>query len=173
MKAYIYDDKPGDQREPHHSGEEVSVDQLKAIGVLPYPGIELDQVEEIAKSRGYKNRDEINVSKAGLGDVYEEKIKGFFREHLHEDEEIRYIKDGRGYFDIREAGDKRWIRIAVEPKDLLIVPAGVYHRFTLDSGDYIKAMRLFQDEPKWIPHDKNEATDKNPFREQYLQSIKA
>ncbi|KAK4334086.1 1,2-dihydroxy-3-keto-5-methylthiopentene dioxygenase [Rhodotorula toruloides] len=162
MKAYIYDDKPGDQREPHDSGEEVSVDQLKAIGVLPYPGIELDQVEEIAKSRGYKNRDEINVSKAGLGDVYEEKIKGFFREHLHEDEEIRYIKDGRGYFDIREAGDKRWIRIAVEPKDLLIVPAGVYHRFTLDSGDYIKAMRLFQDEPKWIPHDKNEATDKNP-----------
>ena len=32
-----------------------------------------------AKERGYKNRDEINVSKAGLGDLYEEKIKGFFR----------------------------------------------------------------------------------------------
>lgn len=32
-----------------------------------------------AKERGYKNHDEINVSKAGLGDLYEEKIKGFFR----------------------------------------------------------------------------------------------
>jgi len=31
-----------------------------------------------AKERGYKNRDEINVSKAGMGDIYETKIKGFF-----------------------------------------------------------------------------------------------
>ncbi|GAA6047102.1 hypothetical protein JCM3770_004198 [Rhodotorula araucariae] len=173
MKAYIYDDIEGDQRLPHDSGEQVTTEQLQAIGVLPFPGIELDQVEAIAKERGYKNRDEINVSKAGLGDAYEDKIKGFFREHLHEDEEIRYIKEGRGFFDLREQGDKRWIRVAVEPKDLLIVPAGVYHRFTLDEGDYIKAMRLFQDEPKWIPHDKSESTDANPFRKQYLQALKA
>jgi 1,2-dihydroxy-3-keto-5-methylthiopentene dioxygenase len=32
-----------------------------------------------AKERNYKNRDEINVSKAGMGEIYEEKIKGFFR----------------------------------------------------------------------------------------------
>ncbi|TNY17821.1 1,2-dihydroxy-3-keto-5-methylthiopentene dioxygenase, partial [Rhodotorula diobovata] len=176
------DDIEGDQRLPHDSGEQVTVDQLKAIGVLPFPGIELDQLTDLkyscsathsARERGYKNRDEINVSKAGLGDIYEEKIKGFFREHLHEDEEIRYIKDGRGYFDLREKGDKRWIRVAVEPKDLLIVPAGVYHRFTLDEGDFIHAMRLFQDEPKWVPHDKSEQTDANPFRQQYLEQIKA
>ncbi|GAA6023207.1 hypothetical protein JCM10207_004479 [Rhodosporidiobolus poonsookiae] len=173
MKAYFFDDIEGDQRLPHHSGEDVSVEQLKAIGVLPYPEIELEEVERIAKERGYKNRDEINVSKAGMGDIYEEKIKGFFREHLHEDEEIRYIKDGRGYFDIRDSTQARWIRIAVEPKDLLIVPAGVYHRFTLDEGDYVKAMRLFQDEPKWIPHDKTPALEDNPHRIAYLQSIKA
>lgn len=39
------DDIEGDQRLPHDSGEEVTFDQLKAIGALPYPGIELDQVE--------------------------------------------------------------------------------------------------------------------------------
>ncbi|GAA6014011.1 hypothetical protein JCM8202_005112 [Rhodotorula sphaerocarpa] len=174
MRAYIFDENaPGDQRAPHDSGKEVSLQDLERLHIKAYPGIELDQVEQIANERGYKNRDEVNVSRAGLGDIYEEKIKGFFREHLHEDEEIRYIKDGRGYFDVRGKGDSDWIRIAVEPRDLLIVPAGIYHRFTLDEGDYVKAMRLFQDEPKWVPHDKSAETDRNPHREQYLQSLRA
>ncbi|GAA5905777.1 hypothetical protein JCM6882_000456 [Rhodosporidiobolus microsporus] len=172
MKAYYFDDLDTDQRLPHDSGEPVSIEQLKAIGVLAYPGVGEEEVERIAKERGYKNRDEINVSRAGMGDVYEEKIKGFFREHLHEDEEIRYIKDGRGYFDVRDASQARWIRIAVEPQDLLIVPAYIFHRFTLDSSDYVKAMRLFQDEPKWVPHDKAPQWEENEHRIAYLQSIK-
>lgn len=176
MRAYYYDNIPGDQRLPHDyvPSRPVSEDTLDSINVkhwtIPVEGYE-SKVNALAQERGYKNRDTINVSKEGLGEVYEQKIKGFFEEHMHEDEEIRYILSGSGFFDVRETPSDAWIRLAVEPGDLIVLPAGIYHRFTLDEANNIKALRLFQDEPKWIPYNRTADTEVNPHRVNYLKSV--
>ena len=64
-----------------------------------------------------------------MGPVYEEKVKMFFNEHLHEDEEIRYILDGNGFFDVRNNRDE-WIRIRLEKDDLIILPPGTVSAHT-------------------------------------------
>lgn len=37
-----------------------------------------------------------------------------------------------------------WIRVHLLKGDLIVLPAGVYHRFTLDESGAVKAMRLFK-----------------------------
>ncbi|PWY71594.1 ARD/ARD family protein [Aspergillus sclerotioniger CBS 115572] len=170
MKAYWYDNKPGDQREPHDDGRPVDEKYLASLGVFYRYCPTIEAVDALAAERGYKNRDEVIVSPKTMGDVYEEKVKMFFHEHLHEDEEIRYIRDGEGYFDVRGQEDE-WVRIKLKKDDLIILPAGIYHRFTTDESNYVKAMRLFQEEPKWTPLNRSTDLDGNPHRVSYLGTL--
>ncbi|KAI9786914.1 MAG: 1,2-dihydroxy-3-keto-5-methylthiopentene dioxygenase [Geoglossum umbratile] len=170
MKAYFYDNEAGDQRLDHDSGRPASASYLSRLGVAYHHCPSPSQVDALAVERGYKNRDEITVSPGKMGDVYEEKVKMFFNEHLHEDEEIRYILDGWGFFDVRGVDDD-WVRIRVEKDDLIILPAGIYHRFTTDHNNYIKAMRLFKEEPRWTPLNRTYELDENPHRKEYVKFV--
>ena len=74
MRAYYFDNLPGDQRLPHDyvPSRPVSEETFSKLALkhwhIPVDGHEAE-VDEIARLQGYKNRDTINVSKAGLGDV--------------------------------------------------------------------------------------------------------
>jgi 1,2-dihydroxy-3-keto-5-methylthiopentene dioxygenase len=115
---------------------------LAQLGVLYQHITSQADVDELAVKRSYKNRDEVIVSPEKMGDIYEEKVKSFFHEHLHEDEEIRYILDGAGFFDVRSEGDD-WVRIWLEKGDLIVLPAGIYHRFTTDDKN-VSTARIFR-----------------------------
>ncbi|KAJ3110417.1 1,2-dihydroxy-3-keto-5-methylthiopentene dioxygenase [Phlyctochytrium bullatum] len=176
VAAWYFKESDEDKRSLHQyePNQEVSFAELEKIGVY-YQRIDntqpdfMDKIEAICVERQYKNRDTIDISPEKLPN-YDEKLKTFFTEHLHEDEEIRYILAGSGYFDVRSNED-RWIRIAVNSSDLIILPAGIYHRFTLDDKNYLKALRLFKEDPKWTPLNRSDETDKNFFRTQYINQF--
>ncbi|KAF5092839.1 hypothetical protein D0Z03_002671 [Geotrichum reessii] len=174
MKAYYHDNQDDvDKREAHYGGQELTAEQLKEVGVLYYHCEDIESVNKIAEERNYVSRDVIQITPEKLGgpEAYAEKLRTFYAEHLHEDEEIRYILDGEGYFDVREKND-RWVRCLLEVGDLLILPAGIYHRFTLTNKDFVKALRLFKEQPRWIAINRPIADD-NPYRNEYLTSIAA
>ncbi|KAK9676546.1 hypothetical protein RND81_11G084400 [Saponaria officinalis] len=174
IQAWYMDDSNDDQRLPHHKEpkEFVSLEQLDELGVtswrLDADNYETDEeLKKIRKARGYSYMDFCEVCPEKLPN-YEEKIKHFYEEHLHTDEEIRYCVAGSGYFDVRNLDDK-WIRIWVKKGAMIVLPAGIYHRFTLDSDNYIKAMRLFVGDPIWTPH--NRPNDDLPARKEYVTNF--
>ncbi|KAG2722261.1 hypothetical protein I3760_02G120900 [Carya illinoinensis] len=135
VQAWYMDNSDEDQRLPHHRE--------------PKEFVSLDQLTD----RGYSYMDVCEVCPEKLPN-YEEKIKNFFEEHLHTDEEIRYCVAGSGYFD--KGG-------------MIVLPAGIYHRFTLDANNYIKAMRLFVGDPVWTPF--NRPHDHLPARKEYIKAF--
>jgi len=124
------------------------------------------KLQAIRDERGYSYADIISV-RPDLLPGYDEKIKAFFEEHIHDAEEIRYILDGSGYFDIRDKEDQ-WIRIWIKKGDLMTLPEGCYHRFTCDETDYIQAMRLFIGQPVWTPF--NRPQEEHPSRKYYVDT---
>nr|CAD2156639.1 unnamed protein product [Meloidogyne enterolobii] len=164
VKCWLLNDTIIDQREECHQNPPVylTLDELANIGVEYFyvPTNNNNEIEEISIKRGYNYKDEIIVSRDKLLQNYENCVKRFFEEHLHLDDEIRYIIDGYGYFDVRNK-DEKWIRILCEPGDLLILPAGIFHRFTLTKDDFIHVIRLFKGDPVWTAFNRTDKQVEN------------
>ncbi|XP_043473347.1 1,2-dihydroxy-3-keto-5-methylthiopentene dioxygenase [Leptopilina heterotoma] len=176
VNVWYMDESDADQRLDHHKSPKhfLSTQELLELTGVEYFKIDAlnhltDPVlQNLKKTRNYTYEDEITCSKECLQN-YEEKLKQFYKEHLHTDEEIRLILTGSGYFDVRDQDDQ-WIRIEVTEGDLIIIPSGIYHRFTLDMKNFIHAKRYFIGEPVWLPY--NRPADEMDCRIQYLNRLK-
>lgn len=106
-------------------------------------------LDDLKQSRGYTHQDEVALSEAtpNLAAICEK----FAGEHHHDEDEVRFVLDGAGIFDIR-SGDDRWMRVVVERGDLIVVPEKRHHRFMLTERNQIRCVRLFKDSTGWTPH---------------------
>jgi len=167
MRAWLMDEEGGDQRLPHERTPPAPVDAavLLALGVRQWHlpgGAEDPALAQVREEHGMAYADVVTVSPAL--EAYEEKLAMFYAEHMHDDDEIRLLLEGSGYFDVRDAAD-RWVRIELLAGDMISLPAGIYHRFTVDQTNYAKAMRLFVGEPVWTAHGR--PADERPARKAY------
>lgn len=131
-----------------------TVEDLQQVGVF-YRHLSTDAaayepaIAELCQRGGYTARDEVSLSPStpNLSTLLDK----FKDEHLHDEDEVRFVLQGEGIFDLRSKDD-RWMRAQVTAGDVLVVPRGLYHRFFLTDSCSIRCVRLFQDPTGWKPH---------------------
>lgn len=108
-----------------------------------------EKIDDLKARGGYVTADVIDVFPDTPNlDVM---LNKFNSEHWHDEDEVRFIIEGRGLFHIHPA-QAPVFSIEVEPGDLIRVPKGTHHWFDLCAERRIRAIRLFQDTAGWTPH---------------------
>lgn len=115
------------------------------------------KIDELSTRGGYVTADVLNVfpSTPGLDAM----LNRFNSEHWHNEDEVRFIIEGRGVFHIHPPGQPV-MAVEVGPGDLIRVPAGTHHWFDLCADRRIRAIRLFRDPAGWAPNYTNSGVDK-------------
>ncbi len=131
-----------EQWEPAHPVAEDAPEEeiLEAYGV---------EIQKLKGEGGYVTADviDINPETPNLDML----LNKFNVEHWHDEDEVRFVIEGRGLFHINpEEGPV--VSIEVRAGDLIRVPRGTHHWFDLCAESRIRAIRLFQDPSGWTPH---------------------
>ena len=106
------------------------------------------KIDELKARGGYVTADVIDVKPDTPG--LDGMLARFNSEHWHDEDEVRFIVEGRGVFHIHPASGPVFA-IEVEAGDLIRVPRGTHHWFDLCADRRIRAIRLFQDPSGWTP----------------------
>ncbi|MEM1347568.1 MAG: cupin domain-containing protein [Myxococcota bacterium] len=108
-----------------------------------------DEIEALRERGGYQTADVIAL-KPDMPNL-EALLAKFDKEHLHTEDEVRFVVDGRGIFTIHGEDDVVF-DVEVHPGDLLVVPDSTWHWFTLCEDRQIKCIRVFSSTQGWTPH---------------------
>jgi len=106
------------------------------------------EIDAMKRAGGYTTADVIDVRPETPG--LETMLARFDKEHTHSEDEVRFILAGRGIFFLNIGGEVA--SVEVHPGDMLRVPRGTTHWFTLCAERRIRAIRWFQDTTGWTPH---------------------
>ena len=107
------------------------------------------EIDALKARGGYVTADVIDVKPETPN--LDAMLAKFSREHWHDEDEVRFIIEGRGLFHIHPRSGPVFA-IEVESGDLIRVPRGTHHWFDLCADRRIRAIRLFQDVSGWTPH---------------------
>jgi 1,2-dihydroxy-3-keto-5-methylthiopentene dioxygenase len=133
----------------------------RAIGADAPPDAVLSayarEIDTLKARGGYRTADVIDV-KPDTPNL-DMMLAKFSREHWHDEDEVRFIIEGRGLFHVHPPGGDVFA-IEVEAGDLIRVPRGTHHWFDLCGDRRIRAIRLFQDQAGWTPHYTDTGIDK-------------
>jgi 1,2-dihydroxy-3-keto-5-methylthiopentene dioxygenase len=107
------------------------------------------EIETLKARGGYRTADVIDVwpDTPNLDTM----LARFNREHWHDEDEVRFIIEGRGLFHVHPPDGPVFV-IEVGAGDLIRVPRGTHHWFDLCADRRIRAIRLFMDPAGWAPH---------------------
>jgi 1,2-dihydroxy-3-keto-5-methylthiopentene dioxygenase len=119
-------------------------EDASAEAVLEYYAAE---IEEMKRLGGYTTADVIDVSPETPN--LDAMLARFDKEHTHSEDEVRFVLAGRGIFFLNKGG--KVVSVEVHPGDLLRVPRGTTHWFTLCGERRIRAIRWFQETTGWTP----------------------
>ncbi|MGA2847503.1 MAG: cupin domain-containing protein [Terracidiphilus sp.] len=119
-----------------------------------------EEIDELKRRGGYRTADIIDVHPETPG--LDAMLARFDKEHTHWEDEVRFILAGRGVFflHLSDQGNDTVVSVEVHPGDLLRVPKGTTHWFTLCEDKRIRAIRWFQDTTGWTPHYTGTGVDK-------------
>jgi 1,2-dihydroxy-3-keto-5-methylthiopentene dioxygenase len=144
VKEYGLDYERWDIAKLHDAAEvEGATEQERILTIFS------DELNALKARGGYQSADVIALTPQTPN--LETILAKFDKEHLHTEDEVRFVVDGRGVFTIH-APDDRVFDVEVHPGDLLVVPTNTKHWFTLCEDRTIKCIRVFTSTDGWVAH---------------------